>query len=323
MRHPGTIVQLGAGKPGEESSEAFEQALFQELGLVDPSIAFIPFHHLPHGENDWTRFCELYRPLTRGSFELVELVPFQRQPDPKGIRRKLAAADLVVLGSGLVEPYVSAIVETGLDKTLAGVHREGTVLYGYSAGSIALGAEMWWHPTGAELLELLEEVLHTVLADLPLEDGVAAFCGLFEPHLDSRRLHEMLRLRREHGPAALADAPFATEIQATTCTPCLQLVPGLAAYPHFGDHGQTSLEMVRRIQPLRPELVHVGLPNGTAAVTRFGPEGPRTVARGTGRRLPVTWLGADGTVRTCADNEPIPLPQTPHPKQATPPVGIA
>jgi peptidase E len=308
MDHSGTIVQFGSGRPGEEDSESFEQELFEELALTEADLVFIPFHELPSGQNDWTRFKAIYGPLTSGSIELVELAPFAPQREVRRIEARLRAARVIVLGSGLVEPYMAALVLSGLDRTLAQLHSAGAVLFGYSAGALALGAEFRHLQTGGELLESLEELLAAELRDTPPEAAAEAFCSMFAEAPPPRRLLEMLRRRRLLGPEALAAEPFLTEVQARSYCPGLDLVPGVAAYPHFEERHQCSLPILKRLYADHPETRHVGLPNATALVTRFGPKGPQIVVRGRHPRHRVTWIEPSGAVRLCSDRDEIPAP---------------
>jgi peptidase E len=322
MNHSGAIVQFGSGKPGEEGSERFERALFEELGLRDPSIAFLPFHELPPGENDWTRFQAIYEPLTAGPIDLLELVPFAPQKDVAGIERRLRAAQIIVLGAGLVEPYMAAIALSGLDRVLASLHRSGTTLFGYSAGTIALGVEFRHYQTGGELLEILEELLATELADTPLEDAVEAFCSVFAWAPAPGLLRRMLVRRREKGPEALAQDPFVTGLQAETYFPGLGRIPDVAVYPHFGEHHQCTLAVLERLALEHPRTLHIGLPNATALCTSFGPAGLRMTARGHHPRHRVTWIGPAGAVKECSDRDEIPAPLVPSYRLRRPQAGI-
>src|SRR5262245_47741095 len=308
MNQRGTIVQFGSGKPGEEGSERFERALFDELDLSDPSIVFIPFHELPSQENDWIRFEAIYRPMTRGSIELLELVPFSPQRDLARIERKLREAGVVVLGSGLVEPYMAALVLSGLDRRLESLHHSGTVLVGYSAGTIALGAEFRHYESGGEMLEIFEEVLATELKEMPLDEAVSVFCSAFAQAPAPERLLEMILRRRAEGAQALGSEPFVHELLATSYCPGLGLVPTAAMYPHFGERHQCTLAVLERLSTDHPETLHIGLPNATALVTTFGPNGPRMAARGANPRHRVTWIDSAGAVHLCSDRDEIPLP---------------
>lgn len=306
MQNRGTIVQYGSGRPGEEGSDAFERAVFLGLGLQNPSIAFLPFHPLGPGENDWTRFLDIHRRLTTGAIELIQLVPFQAQPDPRDLEKQLSSSRVIVLGSGLVEPYIVSIALSGLDRLFSQLHRSGTVFIGYSAGTLVLGSEFRHYQTGGEILEILEELLEADLKDMPLEDAVQAFCEAFSPAPSAERLIDLVRRKRDGLDPDESD-PFLTEVQAKTYCPGLNMVPGVAAYPHYGAPFQCTLPILQRLHAEHPETLHIGLPNATALISTFEPTRRMTV-RGPQQHRPVQWIDARGLLRSSFNGAEIPVP---------------
>jgi hypothetical protein len=68
-----------------------------------------------------------------------------------------------------------------------------------------------------------------------------------------------------------------------------QMTPGLTACPHYGEQFQYREIHLKHLASMFPDLTHVGLPNGTALVSRGPAESREVKFRGHNPRRQAAW----------------------------------
>lgn len=148
---------------------------------------------------DEPKYCE----VLRGRFlkytpnvESVTLVPNPPADELPGIRRKILAADILYFSGGATEELVKTIIHNHLGDTIRIAYRRGTVLSGFSAGSMLF--------------------VHAGFTDYPkkrydLVEGLDIIPCFFGPHYQGRQWKAFdARLAEETDPS-LPDEAWALE----------------------------------------------------------------------------------------------------------------
>lgn len=308
MTAPGAVVQFGSGHPGEEGSGAFEAHLFEELSLEDPNIVFFPFHNMPPDSGDLALFKRIYGPMTKGWIRPIQLAPPRWPINTAEIFTLVEEAHVVVLGSGFPEPFSRLMFRLGLPQRLRSLNRRGVHFLGYSAGSLTLGEGYYLPFTGEDLLTQLDLLDHISMPDPKRTEMEDQLMSAVERD-DARVFVEGVRARLE-GEQSLdpeqrkfLEAPLWME-QARG----FGLTPGMTVNPHYGERFQYREIHLRHLADMFPELLHVGVPNGCAVVSR-GPENQREVIfRGRNPRRTAHYKRGVDPVVPLTDGDPVPSP---------------
>lgn len=276
-RPPGSIVQFGSGHPGEEGSAAFEAALFEELGLENPNILFFPFHRMPPNSGDLALFRQIYGGQTKGWIRSVQLEPPRWPIHTAEIFSWLDEADLVVLGSGFPEPFSRLMFRLGMPQKLRQMHQKGVHFLGYSAGSLTISEGYYLPFTGEDLLIQLGLLDHISMDDEKRQEMEDSMMSCLERE-DAREFVEGVRAKLEaHQELKDEELAFYESPLWMESAKGFGLTPGLTANPHYGEQFQYRKIHLRHLAELYPDLVHVGIPNRCALVSRYQEDGTRTV----------------------------------------------
>lgn len=284
-------IQWGSGKPGENGSEQIEQRLFEKLAFRDPKIVFVPFHSLVGSENDWTRFQRIYQPLTQKKVQLIELDPGKPPREAKRFYHFFEEADLIVLGSGIVEPYMELLHLLHFGKKLLSWQKQGKTLYGYSAGTIALGEAYIHYFLGQEIL------FHLFLAEQNSAEMAQALRAELQEYVDDPTMKEIDLLVAEMKVKGI-DIPLEPAFRSKTMgmmkAPTFRLVPKVVVLPHYGEYFLCTEDHLRTMTKRHPNWTHIGIPNGMALIHRIENEILTTEVFGHNPRVPVTMIGKEG-----------------------------
>ena len=280
---PGTIIQLGSGHPGEDGSHDFERALLKDIVGNASRILFFPFHPMPPHSGDMARFEQIHFRGRPGIGDVVEGIQLRPPSIPEALAElgeKIRSASVIVLGSGFPEPYIRLFRRTGLDRALREAHAAGTAIIGYSAGTLAI-SEGYYRPfTGRDLLVQLDLLDHISLHDRQrreIEQSLRR--ALKRP--DAEAYIDALRSRIEGDlPLTPDDHVFLDNMLWMESAEGFRLNPGLTVNPHFGSRLHYALDHLILLGTIKPDWIHVGLPNGCAVVTRWEAGMPRRCFRG-------------------------------------------
>lgn len=304
---PGVVIQFGSGHPGEEGSSQFEANLFKECGFEDPNILFFPFHSMPPGTGDLARFERIYGDLTKGWIRSIQLEPPRWPINSAEIFTLLEEAQIVVLGSGFPEPFSRLMFRLGLPQRFRTMHRRGVHFMGYSAGTLTLSEGFYLPFTGEDLLVQLDMLDHISMPDdrrTEMEDQMMSVLD----REDARSFIEGVRARIE-GEQDLDEEQqgFLEETLWMEQAKGFGITPGLTANPHYGEQFHYREIHLNHLSKLFPALLHVGVPNACALVTRYQGEERTITMRGkNGRRMPSCKRG-DEPVLHLRDGDVLPM----------------
>ncbi|MEK7484678.1 MAG: Type 1 glutamine amidotransferase-like domain-containing protein [Planctomycetota bacterium] len=297
-------IQWGSGKPGENGSATIERNLFEKLAFRNPQIVFVPFHGIVGPENDWTRFLQIYQPLTQKKIKLVELNPGRPPKDVKKFYDLFEDADLIVLGSGIVEPYMELLHLLHFGKRLLSWQKQGKILYGYSAGTIALGEIYIHYFLGQEIL------MHLFLAEQNSAQMAKALRSELREYVDEETMTEMDTLVQEMKTKGM-DIPIRSSFRKKNLgmmkAPTFQLVPKVVVLPHYGEYFLCTEDHLRTMTKRHPQWINIGIPNGMALIHRIENGILTTEVFGHNPRVPVTMIGKNSEVLHFRDGEKIPI----------------
>lgn len=271
-------------------------------------MLFFPFHSMPPESGDLALFQRIYGPHTKGWIRSVQLHPPKWPSNTAEIFDQLEEADVVVMGSGFPQPFIQLMRRMGLPPRLRSLHRRGTHFLGYSAGSLALGEGYYLPFVGEDLLTQLSLLDHI---SMPEAKRRAAEEDLRRcvPRDDAEEFIDGLRARLE-GEQELDD-----DQKSFLETPLWMeradgfgLTPGLTACPHYGEQFQYRKVHLEHLGRMFPGLLHVGIPNACALVTRFTEDGVASLTfRGKNHRRTPHWVRGDGDPTVMEDGVEIPL----------------
>lgn len=266
MRH--YIIQMGSGQPGEMGTGETEKRVFQALGLKNARVLFCPFHHLDlkSPTNDWALFQKLCAPMIDGNLELVQ---FHHENSMRTLREKMESADLIILGSGLCEPYLAFMKQNRLDETLKRAFRRKKIsLLGYSAGSIALSHAYTHVLFFEEIFGFYNQALASGATSDQLDEmrmGMLRECSM-----EDRPVLQKLLATGEPLPA---EHPIARKIFQSRCVPALNLLPEQVVLPHYRQSPYALSRHLENSAKQMPWLKHYGIPNGVALVHTYEDSG--------------------------------------------------
>lgn len=304
-KDPGAIIQFGSGHPGEEGSGHFESVLFDELGMENPNILFIPFHSMPPDSGDMARFQQLQGAKTSGWIKCVQLEPPRWPINTAEIFTLIEEAQLIVMGSGFPEPFSRLMFRIGLPQRLRKLQQRGVHFMGYSAGSLTLSEGYYLPFTGEDLLIQLSLLDHISMPDAKRTEMEDQMMAPIERE-DAREFVDALRAKLDAKQELDDDQrTFMEEPLWMEQAKGFQMTPGLTANPHYGEQFQYREVHLKHLASMYPHLTHVGLPNGTALVSR-GPEGQREIKfRGHNPRRQAAWRKGDGDLVHLHDGDTI------------------
>jgi hypothetical protein len=257
------VVQLGSGKPGELGTEETEYAVFDKIGLKNPKITFIPFHVLNHQEsNDYTEFVRLVSKVTNVRPYLVEL---DKSRSLKHLEEVIMNSDLVVLGSGLCEPYLRKMYREQLDWLLKNFFKKGGSLIGYSAGSIALNGYYVHVVLYYELFLQWQMMTRQGLPGDLLKEHRASLLSFVDPEFEE----EAERVLKAVEQGEKCSSHIFHEIFEIIRMPGLGFLPELALLPHYKESPHATDMHLIYASRAYPKLHHFGVPNGVALFHTF------------------------------------------------------
>lgn len=301
---PRISIQWGSGKPGENGSEVIERRLFEKLMFHNPKIVFAPFHGIVGHENDWTRFLNIYQPLTSHPIQLIELNPGKPPKNLKKFYAPFEEADLIVLGSGVVEPYMELLHLLQFGQKLFQWQKSGKVIYGYSAGTIAIGEVYLHYFLGHEVL------MHLFLAEQNSAKMAKALRKELEEHMDAESLEELDSLMievRKSGLHPSIQSPFCRKPLGLMQAETFCLVPKVVVLPHYGEYFLCTEDHLRTMTEKHPQWKNIGIPNGMALIHRIENDTVTTEVFGHNHRIPVTMIGQNGEKLEFREGDQIPL----------------
>jgi hypothetical protein len=258
------IVQMGSGKPAELGTHQTEFQVFEKLGLKNPQIVFAPFHHLDQNnpENDWELFRAIYTHLTQKPIRLLE---FHKEPSIKGLQKILETADLLVLGSGVCEPYLGFLRKNNLDRFIIKLFRQKHIsLMGYSAGTISLSHAYIHNLFYEEVFHYWKMAQHSGTPREELDE-------MFNSMLQDAKPEDRETLRRVLMADAFDKIPhqFSGKVFQSQKMPALGLIPEQVILPHYSQSPYATAKHLQASARQFPWLKHYGLPNGVAFFHTF------------------------------------------------------
>jgi len=258
------IVQMGSGKPAELGTQQTEFQVFEKLGLKNPQIVFAPFHHLDLNNpgNDWELFRAIYTPLTQKPIRLLE---FHKEPSIKGLQKVLESADLLVLGSGVCEPYLGFLRKNNLDRFITKLFRQKHIcMMGYSAGTISMSHAYIHNLFYEEVFHYWKMAQHSGTPQEELDE-------MFNSILMDARQEDRETLRKVLASDAFDKIPhqFQGKVFQSQKMPALALMPEQVILPHYLQSPYAMSRHLKASARQFPWLKHYGLPNGVALFHTF------------------------------------------------------
>ena len=255
MKH--FLVQFGSGSPGEVLGGETEYKVLQEMNINNPAITYIPFHHLNHQtENDWTKVLQLYQPHTNKKIELLELYNKNQLFYAKEI---LSNSDIIILGSGICEPWIQILFESGLNKHIYDCFARGISILGYSAGGISLCDS---HITTLFFREFFLQFNHIISSGSHSSIQNLMNSVLYEVETEFQEELRELFLRQK--PIDPLTHPLSNEVFAVTRMPALGFLATLSVLPHFEQAPHATTQHLWHALNRFSRYTHIGLPNGTS-----------------------------------------------------------
>ncbi|MCJ8346136.1 peptidase E [bacterium] len=259
MKH--YIIQCGSGKPGEMGTQETEFKIIQKIGNPHLKIGFAPFHHLSHEHaNDWTIFQDIVQELTS---EPIQLIEFHTEKDMELLKQKILSFDLLVLGSGVCEPYFEFFNKNKIDQVFQEYFSLGKHIMGYSAGSIALGEKyihtMFFQEVFLHWNQVKDHMNDQELQDL--KDEMMQDCpDKFKKQLDNTLQRETIDISIH----TLSPVPF-----QVTSMDALSFVNNSSMLPHFNEAMHATTTHLLTAARDYPTVKHYGVPNGAALFHTF------------------------------------------------------
>lgn len=303
---PGVVIQFGSGHPGEAGSARFEAALFEELELKDPNVLFFPFHSMPPDSGDLALFKQIYGEQTDGWIRSIQLEPPRWPVNSAEIFTLIEEADVIVMGSGFPEPFSRLMFRLGLPQRFRQLHKKGTHFFGYSAGTLTLSEGYYLPFTGEDLLIQLGLLDHISMPDAKRAEMEESMLAVVERD-DARGFVEAIRAAND-ARQELSDeqAEFVQSFLWMEQARGFGLTPGITVNPHYGEQFQYRRIHLKHLSNMFPQFLHVGVPNGTALVSK-GPAGSRDVTfRGRNPIRQAHYKRGDGELVEMHDGDEVP-----------------
>jgi peptidase E len=306
---PQMSIQWGSGKPGENGSEEHERRLFKSFQaeypqLYDPKILFVPFHHIAGPENDWVRFLRIYQPLTSQEIQLLQLEPHRPPQNLEAFYSTFEEADLIVFGSGVVEPFAQLLLSLQLDKKLSYWQKKGKFIYGYSAGTITIGEKFLHYFLGQEVL------MHLYYAEQQSKETYQTLRKELCEHMDENILLEiddLMEVIRIKGLNHPLESPLYKKSLGHMEAPTFKLLPNYMVLPHYGEYFFCTEDHLRVMTQEHPEWNCIGIPNGMALIHRREKDLIRTRVFGKNPKVSVTMIDQDGQTIEFEEGDTLPI----------------